>query len=74
MTYPETYKNWDGICHECEEETSSWTMSMYSTKLICWDCKDKEMQRDDYHLAVEADEAAIRRGNHNYPGWDHRKK
>ena len=67
------YKDWDGICQECLAETASWTMSMFSTKLVCWDCKDKEMQRPDYRLAVDADELAIKRGDYNYPGWDQRK-
>jgi hypothetical protein len=31
-------------------------------------CKEAERQRADYAAAVEADQAAIRQGNYNYPG------
>ena len=48
----DAYKNWDGICHECDEETTSWTISIYSTKMICWNCKDKETKKSDYQLEL----------------------
>ena len=41
-------------------------MSMYNDDCICMACKDKEMRRDDYSKAVEADHAQIRAGNYNY--------
>ena len=31
-------------------------------------CKEKEQKRSDYHKAVEADNAAIRRGDFNFKG------
>ena len=31
-------------------------------------CKEKERQRSDYRKAVEADNAAIRRGDRNFKG------
>ena len=43
-------------------------MSMYNEDVICMACKEKERQRPDYREAVEADEAAIRRGDQNFKG------
>jgi len=43
-------------------------MSMYSTALVCLQCKDKETRRPDYKDAVAADEAEIRKGNFNFEG------
>jgi hypothetical protein len=43
-------------------------MSMYSTALICLECKDKEEKRPDYEEARDADVAAIKRGDFNFPG------
>lgn len=43
-------------------------MSMYNRDCICMACKKAEQQRADYAAAVEADHAAIRQGNYNYPG------
>ena len=44
------------------------TMSMYNRDCICMACKEAERQRADYAAAVEADQAAIRQGNYNFPG------
>ncbi|HIL98560.1 MAG TPA: gamma-glutamylcyclotransferase [Pseudomonadales bacterium] len=61
-------REWNGRCQECYEESSSYTMSMYSTALVCLQCKDKETRRPDYKDAVAADEAEIRKGNFNFEG------
>ena len=62
------------ICARCHQETNCHTMSMFNRDEICMACKQEEMQHSDYHLAVEADEAEIRKGNYNFPGigWDAR--
>ena len=49
-------------------------MSMFNEQVICMACKGKEQQRPDYHEAVEADNAAIRRGDRNFPGIGLKKK
>jgi hypothetical protein len=41
---------------------------MYSTALICMECKDKEGGRSDYKDAVDADVAEIKKGNFNFKG------
>ena len=44
------------------------TMSMYDKSCICMDCKRKEMERDDYVVAVTAEHNAIKKGNYNFAG------
>jgi len=61
-------KGWAGQCQQCFEETSAYIMSMYSTTLICMECKDKEERRSDYKDAVDADIAEIKKGNLNFEG------
>ena len=43
-------------------------MSMYNNDCICMECKRKEMRRDDYRDALEADRAAVKRGDYNFKG------
>jgi len=47
--------DWSGRCQRCGTETDTHIMSMYNTLLICMDCKDAEIQRNDYHIAEAAD-------------------
>ena len=61
-------REWTGCCQECYEKTGTHIMSMYSTRLICMECKDKEVLRDDYRDAVNADITEIRSGNFNFKG------
>ena len=61
-------QEWHGRCQECYKESSSHTMSMYSTLLICMECKNEEMERTDYQKAVKADVAAIKAGDFNFRG------
>ena len=46
---------WDGQCQRCGVEASASIMSMYSTELICLDCKDAETKRPDYKQAEARD-------------------
>jgi len=43
-------------------------MSMFDTAAICMACKDRERRHPDYRKALEADQAAIRRGDCNFKG------
>jgi len=43
-------------------------MSRFNENCICIDCSDKEKQDPEYHRAVDADIAEIRKGNYNYKG------
>ncbi len=48
-------------------------LSMYNHDVLCMKCKEAERQRSDYRDAVDADNAAIRRGDFNYRGIDREK-
>lgn len=61
-------RDWTGSCQRCYKETNCHTMSMYSEKLICMGCKEKEEKRDDYGKARDADVTAIKAGNYNFSG------
>ena len=47
---------------------------MFNEDVICMACKEKERQLPDYREAVEADNAAIRRGDRNFKGIGLKKK
>jgi hypothetical protein len=64
-------KKW---CERCGEYLDVRTMSMFNIDVICMACKDKEMQREDYRKAVEADHAEIKRGNYNFKGIGYNNK
>ena len=55
-------------CDRCGAPLTVRIMSMYNEDVICMACKEKERQRPDYREAVEADNAAIRRGDRNFKG------
>lgn len=56
-------------CDRCHKDLNGCrTMSMFNTQVICMDCQDKEMKREDYRNAVKADHEEIRKGNYNFKG------
>ena len=61
-------RKWNGNCQRCGRPSACHIMSMYSTALICMDCKDAEEGRDDYDDARSAEESAVRSGDRNFPG------
>jgi len=44
------------------------TMSRFDTSCICMTCAEKERQLPEYRKAVDAELAAIQRGDRNFPG------
>ena len=60
--------DWSGHCQRCGGKSSSHTMSMFNTDLICMDCKGKETDRPDYEQATKAERAAVKSGNYNFEG------
>ena len=44
------------------------TMSMFNEQCICMECAGKERKRADYGAARDAEAAAVRSGNMNFPG------
>ena len=61
-------------CDRCGKQTQISIMSMFNTQVICMACKDAEEKDPRYKEARDADEAAIRSGNYNFPGIGWRKK
>ena len=59
---------WAGRCQRCYKESGSYIMSMYSDKLVCTCCKEKEVERDDYDRARDAEQEAVRSGDYNFKG------
>lgn len=55
-------------CDRCGGEANAHTMSTFNTDDICMACKAEEEQHVDYELAREYEEAAVKRGDFNYPG------
>jgi len=55
-------------CDRCGKPTIATIMSMFNTQTICMACKDAERQDPRYAEARAAVEAAIRRGDFNFPG------
>ncbi len=48
--------------------TGGRTMSRFNEDCICMDCAKKEKEHPRYKEAVEAEMAAIKQGNMNFPG------
>jgi hypothetical protein len=43
-------------------------MSRFNEDCICMTCEEEERKHPDYAKAVEAELAALRAGDYNYPG------
>ena len=43
-------------------------MSRFDTSCLCLECERKERQHPDYRKAADAELAAVRRGDMNFPG------
>ena len=67
MSYPGEH-NTDFLCDRCGERPIALTMSKFNTDMVCRVCEDKEKAHPKYDEAVEAELAAVRRGEYNYPG------
>ena len=44
------------------------SMSRFNTDALCHRCLEEERQHPDYQLAVDAELAAVRADNRDYPG------
>ena len=61
-------REWRGYCERCGDKPFSHTMSRFNTQLICGPCEKKEREHPDYQRAADAELAAVKRGNYNFPG------
>lgn len=55
-------------CVRCAAPLSSSTMSRFNTDTICLPCDRDERDAPGYPAAAEAELAAVRRGDRNFPG------
>ena len=62
------FREWEGSCQRCYAETMVYTMSMFDVSLICPSCAESEKNHPDYDQARLAEEAAVKKGNLNFPG------
>ncbi len=56
------------ICERCKQETISYSMSIFNTEQICPPCEEKEQAHPQFQLAKDAENAAVTRGDLNFPG------
>lgn len=63
-----TEVRWDGRCQRCYHEVGGYIMSFFNTQLICLDCDERERAHPRYKEAKDAEHAALRSGNYNFPG------
>lgn len=63
-----TEVRWTGTCHRCHEKSLIHTMSYFNMQLICLDCDERERAHPRYKEAKDTEHAALRSGNHNFPG------
>lgn len=55
-------------CVRCGAQHVITTMSRFNTDIICVPCEDKEKAHPLYEKAWEAELAAVKAGDYNYPG------
>ena len=55
-------------CKRCDQPPLCTTMSRFNTDMICENCADKEAAHPKYQEAVDAEIAALERGERNFPG------
>jgi len=55
-------------CDRCHKEAHITTMSFFNTQTICMECEEAERQNPRYKEAREKEEAAVKRGDYNFPG------
>lgn len=56
------------ICDRCGNGVTVTIMSMFNDETICLECKAKEKEHPDYEKAHQAEIAANKAGDFNFPG------
>jgi len=56
------------LCERCRQPSQLFTGSIFNEQLVCVPCVVKEREHPAFPRAVAAEEAAVRRGNMNFPG------
>lgn len=55
-------------CGRCRKPSTITTGSFFDTSMICIDCDERERSHPQFERAHDADVAAMRRGDFNFPG------
>ncbi len=55
-------------CDRCGVELKARQMSRFNTDVLCMRCIEEEKMHPDYEKAAEAELAAVKRGETNFPG------
>jgi hypothetical protein len=55
-------------CDRCGAANVPTIMSMFNNDVLCMPCKTKETKHPDYKKAHDAETAAVKSGNYNFPG------
>jgi len=55
-------------CQRCNNKSSSHTMSMFNTDIICMECKQSEMKLPEYEAARQKETEECLKGNFNFEG------
>ena len=56
-------------CDRCHKPlTGGRIMSRFNEDCLCMDCAEAEKNRPDYQAACDAELAAVKAGNYNFPG------
>lgn len=55
-------------CERCGKEAQATIMSRFNTQVLCLECEAAERKHPRYEEARAAEEAAVRRGDYNFPG------
>ena len=55
-------------CDRCGGDLKVRIMSRFNADCICMKCAEEERQHPDYQKAADAELAAVRRGDMNFPG------
>jgi hypothetical protein len=58
----------DTKCARCGADLQAHTMSKFNTDIICLRCAEDERLAPGYAAAADAEIAAVRQGNYNFPG------
>lgn len=55
-------------CQRCGQECGTYRMSWFDTANICETCQVEEEAHPDYRYAKDVENAAVEKGNTNFPG------
>lgn len=68
MRQPQRSAEGSLLCDRCDQPMRGYSMSFFNTQLCCFDCLRLEREHPDYKKARDAELAAVRGGDYNFPG------